>query len=40
MKIEYSASCEIRPVIKFLIAKNIRPAEMHGQVWKFMGKML
>jgi transposase len=32
MKIENPASCEIRSVIKFLNAKNIRPAEIYQQV--------
>jgi hypothetical protein len=32
MKIENSGSCEIRPGIKFLNIKNIRPAEIFREV--------
>jgi hypothetical protein len=38
MKIENSASCEIRSVIKFLNAKNIRPAEIYRQVCDVYGE--
>jgi hypothetical protein len=31
-KIENPFVCKVRPVIWFLIAKNIRPAEIHRQV--------
>jgi transposase len=34
MKIENPASCEIRPVFKFLNAKNVRPAEMYRQIYE------
>jgi hypothetical protein len=32
MKIENLASCDIRPVTKFLNVKNVRPAEIYRQV--------
>jgi hypothetical protein len=32
MKIENPASCEIRSVIKFLNAKNVRTAEIYQKV--------
>jgi transposase len=32
MKIENSASCDIRPVTKFLNVKNVHPAEIYRQV--------
>jgi hypothetical protein len=38
MKIENPASCEIRSVIKFLNAKNVRPAEIYWQVCTFYGE--
>jgi hypothetical protein len=38
MKIENPASCEIRPVIKFLNAKNVRPAEIYRQVCEVYGE--
>jgi hypothetical protein len=31
MKIENPASCDIRSVIKFFNAKNVRPAEIYGE---------
>jgi hypothetical protein len=34
MKIENTACCEIRSVIKFLNAKNVCPAEIYRQVCK------
>jgi hypothetical protein len=38
MKIENPTSCEIRSVIKFLNAKNVRPAEIYRQVCKVYGE--
>jgi hypothetical protein len=38
MKIEIPASCEIRSVIKFLNAKNVRPAEIYRQVCEVYGE--
>jgi hypothetical protein len=38
MKIENSASCEIRSVIKFLNAKNVCPAEIYQQVCEVYGE--
>jgi len=38
MKIENPASCEIRSVIKFLNAKNVRPAEIYRQVCEVYGE--
>jgi hypothetical protein len=38
MKMENPASCEIRSVIKFLNAKNIRPAEIYQQVCEVYGE--
>jgi hypothetical protein len=38
MKIENPASCEIRSVIKFLNAKNVRPAEIYWQVCEVYGE--
>jgi transposase len=38
MKIENLASCEIRSMIKFLNAKNIRPAEIYRQVCEVYGE--
>jgi hypothetical protein len=38
MKIRNPASCEIRSVIKFLNAKNIRPAEIYRQVCEVCGE--
>jgi hypothetical protein len=32
MKIENPSSCEIRSVIKYLNAKNVRPAEIYRKV--------
>jgi hypothetical protein len=37
MKIENTACCEIRSVIKFLNAKNVCPAEIYRQVCKDYG---
>jgi hypothetical protein len=30
--IENPVTCEVQPVIRFLNAKNIRPAEIHRQI--------
>jgi hypothetical protein len=38
MKIENHASCEIRSVIKFLNAKNVRQAEIYRQVCEVYGQ--
>jgi hypothetical protein len=38
MKIEYLNSFEIRSVIKFLNAKNVRPAEIYRQVCEVCGE--
>jgi hypothetical protein len=38
MNIEDPASCEIRSVIKFLNAINIRPAEIYRQVCEVYGE--
>jgi hypothetical protein len=38
VKIENPASCEIRSVIKIFNAKNIRPAEIYGQVCDVYGE--
>jgi hypothetical protein len=38
MKIENPASCEIRSVIKFLYAKNVRLAEIYQQVCEVYGE--
>jgi hypothetical protein len=38
MKIENPASCEIRSVINFFIAKNVRPAEIYRQVCEVYGE--
>jgi transposase len=38
MKIENHASCEIRSVINFFIAKNVRPAEIYRQVCDVYGE--
>jgi hypothetical protein len=39
VKIENAASCEIRSMIKLLNAKNVRPAEIYGQVCKVYGEI-
>jgi hypothetical protein len=38
MKIENPAGCEIRSVIKFLNAKNVRPAKIDWQVCEVYGE--
>jgi transposase len=38
MKIKNPASCEIRSVIKFLIARNVRLAEIYRQVCEVHGE--
>jgi hypothetical protein len=38
VRIENPASCEIRSVIKFLNAKNVRPAEIYWQVCEVYGE--
>jgi hypothetical protein len=38
MKVENPASCEIWSVIKFLNAKNVRPAEIYQQVCEVYGE--
>jgi hypothetical protein len=38
MKIENPASCEIRSVIKFFNAKNVRPAEIYPQICEVSGE--
>jgi hypothetical protein len=38
MKMENSASCEIRSVVKFFIAKNVCPAEIYRQVCEVYGE--
>jgi hypothetical protein len=38
MRIESSASCEVQSVIKFLNAKNVRPAEIYRQVCEVYGE--
>jgi hypothetical protein len=38
MKIENPASCEIRSVITFVNAKNVRPAEIYRQVCEVYGE--
>jgi hypothetical protein len=38
MKIENPAYCEIRSVIKFLNAENVRPAEIYRQVCEVYGE--
>jgi transposase len=38
MEIENLASCEIRSVIKFLNAKNVRRAEIYRQVYEVYGE--
>jgi transposase len=37
VQIENPASCEIRSIIKFFNAKNIRPAEIYEQVCEIYG---
>jgi hypothetical protein len=39
-KIENSATCEMQPVIRFLNAKNLHPAEIHRQVVEVYVMML
>jgi transposase len=38
MKVENSTSCERQSVIKFLNAKNVRPAEIYQQVCEVYGE--
>jgi hypothetical protein len=38
MKIENPVTCEIRSVIKFLNAKNVRLAEIYRKVWEVYGE--
>jgi len=38
MKIENPAACEMRPVICFLNAKNMTPAEIHRQLCDVYGE--
>jgi len=35
--IEGAADCEIRPVIRFLKAKNVLPSEIHHQTFQVYG---
>jgi len=37
-KIENPAACEMRPVIRFLNAKNMTPAEIHRQLCDVYGE--
>ena len=34
---EGAADCEIRPVIRFLIARNVPPSEIHHQICQVYG---
>ena len=38
-KIENPAACEMRPVIRFLNAKNMTPAEIHRQLCDEYGEL-
>ena len=37
-KIENPATCEVQSVIRFLNAKNVRPAEIHRQIVEVQGE--
>ena len=36
--IERAADCEIRPVIRFLNARNVKPADIHRQICEVYGE--
>jgi hypothetical protein len=38
VKIENPATCEMRPLIRFLSTTNIRPAEIHRQIVEVHGE--